>query len=303
VLPKAERRPSRPTWTAEQARRFLAVASQDPYEPLWTLACLTGMRRGELLGLRWCDIDWQEGTASVRQTRTKAGSRPITKGPKNPHSRRPIPLPLAALEVLADHRQAQAQHIAECGDVYEDNDLICCNAYGQPWYPDTATHRFKLLVEQAGVPLLNLHYTRHNYATLALRAGEPLAAVSEVLGHADRETTLRIYQDVQPDQHRAVGDAVAGLLMSQPTADVTSNVTCKEDATKNAAQNGGAPLAEVVRPWRLERQTFRSAIRPCWWYAEVYRSRSRYHTREDRPDRATFVVCRGSTRCVAIAPP
>jgi integrase len=239
----------------------MAVAGQDAFEPLWTLALLTGMRRGELLGLRWGDIDWDHGTASVRQTRTKAGSAAITKGPKNASSRRTIPLPPAALALLAMHRQCQTLHIEECADAYEDNDLVCCNAYGQPWYPDTATHRFRALVQLAGVPLMNLHYTRHTFASMALRAGESLAAVSEVLGHADRETTLRIYQEVQADQHRAVADAVAGLLMSHLQPDVTCDVTNTEDPHEKSPAGVDAPEGEVVHPWRLERQTFRSAIR------------------------------------------
>ena len=112
-----------------------------------------------------------------------------------------------------------------------------------------ASHRFKQLVERAGVPLLTLHYTRHNYASLALRAGETLAAVSEVLGHADRETTLRFYQEVQCDQHHAVADAVTRQFMSRPGADVRWDVTNKDDGDKSPLRNGrsggevGTPVA------------------------------------------------------------
>ncbi len=256
-LPRADRSPQREAWTTEEARRFLAVASQDAYEPLWTLALLTGLRRAELLGLRWRDIDWDAGTATIRQTVTKAGSRPTTKPPKNPTSRRPVPLSAETLALLAAHRQRQRQHIEECLDAYEDNDLICPNAYGQAWYPDTVSHRFKRLVELAGVRAVNLHYTRHTYASLALAQGETLAAVSEVLGHADRRTTLGFYQHVEQRQRQGVAETVSGLLMSHRTANVTCNVTNQEEETPSGAI---APERVVVRPVGLEPATFRSAI-------------------------------------------
>jgi len=259
VLPKYDRTPRTQAWLPDDAARFFVVAAQDAYEPLWTLAMLTGMRRAELLGLRWCDVDWHGSRLHIRRTRTKAGTNPVTKGTKSGRERT-IPVPPEALTLLATHRERQALHIAECADAYVDQDLICCNPYGEYWYPDTVTARFKKLVRSAGVPMVSLHYTRHNYASMALRAGESLAAVSEVLGHADRETTLRVYQEVAPDQHRAVSDAVAGLLMSHSGADVTSRVTSKEEGKKKPAYDGGFSLGMVARPTGLEPVTFRSGI-------------------------------------------
>jgi integrase len=260
-LPRLERAPRKAAWSAEEAAAFHAVAGRDAYEPLWTLALFTGMRRAELLGLRWADIDFAAGTATVRQTRAKAGGAAVTKGPKNRTSGRAVPLAPDALALLAAHRQRQALHVEECLDAYADNDLVCCNWFGEPWYPDTASRRFRRLVEQAGVRPVNLHYTRHTFASLALARGESLAAVSEVLGHADRETTLRIYQSVEQRAHRAVAATVAEAIMSHGAGNVTSDVTNKEEQTKNATATGGVPLGQLARPEGLEPPAFRSGIR------------------------------------------
>lgn len=257
ILPKVERGLQRETWTIEQARRFLAVAGQDAYEPFWTLALLSGLRRAELLGLRWRDIDWEAGTATIRTTMPLAGSTRVEKKPKNRTSRRPVPLSAAVIVLLKAHRTQQALHKEECQEAYTDHDLICATPYGHPWYPTTVTHRFVKLAALAGVPSMNLHYARHTYASIALANGESLAAVSEVLGHASRRTTAEIYLHVEQRQRQGVADTVSGLLMSHSAGDVTSNVTSKDAP---GTPEIGAPLMEMVRPEGLEPPTLRSGI-------------------------------------------
>jgi hypothetical protein len=122
------------------------------------------------------------------------------------------------------------------------------------------THRFKRLVRLAGVPEVNLHYTRHAYAGIALAAGATLPAVSEILGHADPLTSARIYHHVEAAQHIAVARGVVGAIMSHLGADVTSDVTYKDDPTGNAGLATGVPLGISVRPEGLEPPTLRSGI-------------------------------------------
>ena len=248
-----------PSWTAPEAARFLSLAGGDAHEPLWSLAVYTGMRRAELLGLRWSDIDWDAGLLTVSVTRTLAGSTPITKGTKSGRVRG-IPLSPEALALLSGWRDRQAAHIEECHDAYRDQGLVCCTPYGDFWYPTTATRRFKQLVALADVPEINLHRTRHTFASLALRAGEPLAAVAEVLGHADPRTTLSAYQDIKPDQRRQVSGTVAALIMAQSGADVPSPVPSKMIEASETPSRTDVQEGEAVHPCGLEPQTFRSAI-------------------------------------------
>ena len=138
--------------------------------------------------------------------------------------------------------------------------MICCSPTGRPWYPTTLSHNFLRLVAAAGLPeTISLHGMRRTYASVALRAGESLAAVAEVLGHADRTTTIDIYQDVHADQHTAVANAVGDAVMSHLATDVTSNVTSTTAEQENGLDTAAVSLEPGVRPWRLERQTFRSA--------------------------------------------
>ncbi len=261
TLPKLVPVRRMPSWTAEEAARFLEVAREDAHEPLWSLAVYTGMRRAELLGLRWRDIDFAGGALTVSRTRTVAGTVPVTKGTKSGRTRH-IPLAPAALALLADWRLRQAAHIEECHDAYRDQDLVCCSPYGDFWYPGTPTARFKKLVALAGVPAINLHRTRHTFASLALRAGEPLAAVSEVLGHADPRTTLSAYQDIKPDQRRQVSGTVAALIMAQSGTDVPSPVPSKMMEAEKAPSRTGVQEGEAARPTGLEPVTFRSGSSP-----------------------------------------
>ena len=143
---------------------------------------------------------------------------------------------------------------------YEDHDLVCCTPYGRPWYPGSVTAHFRKLVQDLGTTKLGLHGTRSTYASVALQSGESLAAVSEVLGHADRTTTLRAYQDVHPVQHCAVASAVNEALMSQLEKNVTSNVTSGARDAKSGVDIDAASLVHLARRAGLEPATFRSGI-------------------------------------------
>jgi integrase len=169
TLPTRDRRPKHRAWTAQEAARFLDVACDDSFEPIWSLAVFTGMRRAELVGLRWQDVDLDAGTILVTQTTTERGCDAITKPPKNVPSR-PLLVPTELLTLLREHQKMQALHIEECVDAYTDHDIVCANPYGNAWYPNTITHRFKKLALMAS-PDTNLHYTRHTYASIALSHG------------------------------------------------------------------------------------------------------------------------------------
>lgn len=162
------------------------------------LAVTTGMRRGEILGLRWQDVDAKAGAAAVRQSlqRTKAGM--TFKPPKTQKSRRLVALPSVTADVLARHRAEQERQKAALGAAYQDHGLVVANADGTPFFPNAFTHAFADLVERWGGKRVRFHDLRHSHATQLLLHGVHPKVVSERLGHATVGITLDTYSHVLP---------------------------------------------------------------------------------------------------------
>ena len=207
---------SRPTpaevWTAQEARAFIAASMHDTYAPLWQLALGTGLRRGELLGVRWQDLDLDGRQLSVRQTVALLGGAPSVQSPKSPAARRTIKLSAGIVDSLAKHRVAQvARRLA--AESWKDGDLVFCTGEGNPINPNNLYRNFDAIIAAAGVKRIPPHGMRHTHATLLLAAGTPIKAVSERLGHAKTSITLDTYAHVLPDmQDRAVRAIDAALF-------------------------------------------------------------------------------------------
>ena len=202
-------------WTLDEARRFLDVAATDSaFGPLWHLALGTGMRRGELLGVRWQDLRLDAGYLTVRQAVIVVRGRPQIKEPKTATSVRIIHLPHTVRDRLTTHREAQRERrdgrLASgaswrdgrlaSGTSWRDGDFVFATREGTPINPDNLDYDFAKLTTRAGVPRIRIHDLRHTFATLALEQGIPVKVVSENLGHADISTTLRTYAHVIPAQ-------------------------------------------------------------------------------------------------------
>lgn len=176
------------------------------------LACLLGLRRGELLAIRWSDLDWKDRTLAVVRSleQTRAGGVRF-KDLKNPRSRRLLPLPPAALELLRAHRREQAEHRLAAGSAWEDHGLVFPGPDGRPWSPQAFTTAFRKAVGRAGLRL-RFHDLRHLVATTLLRTGADVRTTAGVLGHADAATTLRVYahavRAAQEEALRRVEDAL-----------------------------------------------------------------------------------------------
>jgi integrase len=187
----------------------------DPLSPLWHLLALEGMRRGEGLGLRWRDIEWERGTAHIRQTvaadKANKGAAVILPGAKTKASSRTVKLTAETLQTLREHRKAQnACRLA--APVWEDNDLIVTTGTGAPVNPDNVSRSFQALVRAAGLRRIRVHDLRHTHATLLLRAGVPVKIVSERLGHTNIGVTLDTYSHVLPDMQDTAAAAIDELL-------------------------------------------------------------------------------------------
>lgn len=193
-------------WDQNQIYRFLEDARSSAYFRLYLAAITTGMRQGELLALRWQDVDLIRGTAQVRQTFYRLGKEHLFKEPKSDKSRRSIPLPSFMVEELLTLREEQEKQRQIFGDAYEDHDLIFCQADGKPLHAQNIVRRdFKATIKKAGLPVIRFHDLRHCHATILLHHGVHPKVVSERLGHSGIAITMDIYSHVLPGiQEQAV---------------------------------------------------------------------------------------------------
>lgn len=183
---------------AQQTVRLLQACEGTPlYIPV-LLAVTCGMRRGEILGLRWKDVDLERGVLTVRQTleETRDGLR--FKGPKTAAGNRSVALPSLAVQALRRHRVQQAKERLLMGPAYEDHDLVCARPDGKPLRPDYLSQALPRVAQQAGLPRIRFHDLRHSHATHLLQAGVHPKVVAERLGHATVQVTLDIYSHVLP---------------------------------------------------------------------------------------------------------
>lgn len=199
--PKAPRPPVK-SWDAADLRRFMAVAQEDGYSPLWLLAVHTGMRQGELLGLRWQDVDLDRGVAHVVQALPTVRQGVQFSQPKTASGRRTIALDATCIAALREHKARQNERRLAIGVLWHDYDLVIASAIGTPLNHTNVYHRFIKLVAIAGVPRIPFHGLRHTHATLLMAAGVHPKVVSERLGHADISLTLSTYSHVLPQMQQ-----------------------------------------------------------------------------------------------------
>ena len=205
------------SWEAHELAQFLASVRGTRLEAVWRLAAMTGMRRGEVLGLRWADVDLAAARLSVRHALVAVGYDVIESTPKS-HNARVIDLDPETVELLRSHRQQQVQEREEWGVDYEDHDLIAAREDGSPIHPHSFSQSFGRLVRRATVRTIRLHDLRHTHATLALKAGVPVKVVSERLGHESPAFTLKQYAHVIPGMQAAAAAVVAELIKDQREA-------------------------------------------------------------------------------------
>jgi integrase len=213
--PPSPARPEMRTWTAEQLRQFLEHVADDRLSAMWLLAASTGMRRGEVVGLRWADVDLDAARLAVRQTRVTVGHQVHVNEPKTAKGRRSIALDPATVEALRGHRRQQLAERLAWGPSWADSGLVFVRENGQPLHPREVTRAFSRHVLAAGLPVLPLHGLRHTHATLALQAGVHPKVVQERLGHASISITLDTYSHAVPALEEQAAATVARLVFGQ----------------------------------------------------------------------------------------
>lgn len=222
-----------PTWTPAELSRFLAAAKDDPLYAALHLAASTGLRRGELLGLRWLDLDLENGELQVVQTVVQVVWQPEMSGPKTPSSRRRVALDRNTVDVLDRYRRAAES--AAAGGRLEATSLVFPSTAGGPMNPTQFSNHFQRLVKKSGLRRIRLHDLRHSHATHALQAGIHPKIVSERLGHASVAMTLDLYSHAVPTLQREAAEVVALLVA-------------------NGATQGAGSLAESVTPRPMVRE-------------------------------------------------
>jgi integrase len=195
--------------SADDTRRLLEAAGEYRLEALYILAVHTGMRQGEILALRWQDVDMENAVVSVRRTLTRNGGKVAFGEPKTKKSRRSIRLTPQAVEALRSHLERQLRDMEILGDRYQDQGLVFTTDTGGPINPSNLRQRsFAALLKRAGLRHMRFHDLRHTCATLLLSRGVHPKFVQELLGHATIAITLDTYSHVMP----SMGDATAKAM-------------------------------------------------------------------------------------------
>jgi integrase len=194
-----------------EARTFLETAREtgDRFEALYVLAITTGLRRGELLGLRWADADLARGTLRVGRALVREGGRHVVGETKTKRGRRQVNLTPRTVAALKTHRKRQLEQRVRLAGLYEDHGLIFSSEKGSPLNPENLVKRsFKPLLKRAGLSNIRFHDLRHTCATLLLGRGVHPKIVQELLGHATIAMTLDTYSHYLP----SMGDQASGAM-------------------------------------------------------------------------------------------
>jgi integrase len=208
--------PEMKTWTADELAQFLDFVSDDQLYAAWVVAATAGLRRGEVLGLRWIDIDLNASRLSVQQTLVSVAYETRFSVPKTARSRRSVSLDATTVAALRAHRKRQLEERMSWGQAYRDSGLVVTREDGTLVHPDRFTQMFDKHVKDAGLPRIRLHDLRHTHATLALAAGVHPKVVSERLGHATVAFTLDVYSHAVPALQEEAADRIAALIF-KPT--------------------------------------------------------------------------------------
>ncbi len=199
-------------WTPEQTTAFLRTTKSDRLAPLWRTATMTGLRRSELAGLQWGDLDLERGVLSVKRARTQVEGKPILKAPKSAASRRTVDLDAETAAVLKRWKVNQLEERLRAGTAWEPGEWVFANELGAPWRPDRLTRRFVEAVKAAGLPATDIKGLRHAHATALLRAGVHPKVVQERLGHSSISVTMDIYSSVLPGIQREAIEQLASMM-------------------------------------------------------------------------------------------
>jgi integrase len=210
-LPGWEREPITP-WTAVEARAFLDAAKNDPLYPAFMLLLVYGLRLGEVLGLRWHDVDEADNEVRIRQQLQRVKGELRLYPVKTAAGRRDLPLLPVVQDMLKIRRDVQAANRLELGRAWEDTGLIFSTKTGRPVEPRNLLRSFRRICDHHGLRRIKVHHLRHTTATLLKNLGVPARDAQLILGHSRLAVTLEIYthedREAQRDALGRISDAL-----------------------------------------------------------------------------------------------
>lgn len=211
--PKAQKRDATViVWTPEEVGNFLRSVTEDRLAALWRTAAMTGMRRSEICGLSWPDVDLEQGALSVRRAVVVVDGRPHVKAPKTAKSRRTVELDARTVVELKEWRRRQLEERLRAGEAWEAGEWVFTDQLGKPVNPDWVGKRFRKLLAATDLPSLTMRQLRHTHATALLRAGVHPKVVQERLGHSSIGVTLDIYSSVLPTMQREAVERLVAVI-------------------------------------------------------------------------------------------
>lgn len=214
TIPKADVK-ERKVYTIEETERFFELLRKAPlkYRVFFTLVIYTGLRRGEMLGLEWHDINFETGVIHIQRTSNYTKARGIyTDDTKTKGSNRYIKVPKDILDLLESYRKVQTNEFLEIGNKYQETDRLFTKWDGRPMNPQTPYGWLKEYCEENDFPFYGVHTFRHLNASLLIGAGIDVATVSGTLGHSNQTTTLSVYSHMFQEYQVKACDAVANAL-------------------------------------------------------------------------------------------
>lgn len=216
VLPKINKKEIQSLDT-KGTKAFLQEAKKTRHYTAYLTLLVTGIRRGELLALRWKDVDLEEGTITINRNlvRTKEGL--IFQEPKTELSRRTINIKEDIIKELKTNKAKQAEMKLKLGKAYQDNNLVFCNEDGKSMDPRSFAKHFERMIERLqkkGFSRITLHGLRHTFATLSIQEGVDLRTIQETLGHYDPSFTMRTYSHVTNKMRREASSKIGNLIAS-----------------------------------------------------------------------------------------
>jgi integrase len=225
VSPPKAKKPEIQTWDEYEIRRFLDATKDSVYYPIFYLALFTGLRRSELLALRWQDMDslYCQLYISRSMHHLKTGQI-VFRQPKSTKGNRTVALSPSTLKILREYRQRREAEAVILAKSITDNDLVFCHLDGSPLLPGTISHAWDKAVRHAGIRVIRLHDARHTHASYMLKQGIHPKVVQERLGHSSIQVTLDTYSHVAPGIQEKAAERLDDILKTELRNDSVATI-------------------------------------------------------------------------------